>query len=65
MEEKMFSTNCAFYVRALGLTRHSCRALYDFYSDKDHDCTECPFFKDVDTYEESVMRPGHLLRFPL
>lgn len=65
MKEKMFSTNCAFYIRALGYTKHSCRALYNFYDDNDHDCTECPFFRDVDTYESSVRRPGRALRFPL
>ncbi len=53
---KEFSTNCAFYVRALGSTRHSCRALWDFYDDEEKDCTLCPFFKDVDTYEQSPRR---------
>lgn len=55
---KEFLTNCAFYVRALGRVPHSCKALYDFYDDNDHDCTECPFFRDVDSYEDSrLLRP--------
>lgn len=60
-----FNTNCAFYVRSLYGTPRYCRALYNFYDDYDHDCTECPFFRDVDTYEDSVRRPKRALRFPM
>ena len=53
---KEFLEGCAFYVRALGRKAHQCKALYDFYDDNDHDCTECPFFRDIDTYEPSPRR---------
>ena len=65
MKVKEFRTNCAFYIRAFYGSPHSCRALYNFYDDEDHDCTECPFFRDVDTCEDSPRRPGRALRFPM
>lgn len=65
MKAKEFATNCAFYVRSLYGAPHYCRALYDFYDDEDHDCTECPFFKDEDTFEHSFLRPKRALKFQM